>query len=214
MLYIFTTFGENLIIMDIKSIIQKSLLKSVSYPTYRNMIDKFVREGKTSGPEQSEELVQYTSLNEKRYKRLDKSIVIAEEKASFFKNYAKSITLLAITESWCGDAAQILPVINKITELNPKIMLKLVFRDENEELMNQFLTNGGKAIPIVVVLDLDDNVLAHWGSRPSIATKMVEEYKAQHGKLTAEFKEDLQKWYNQDKGNNIIDDFVEILKRI
>lgn len=200
--------------MDKKQIIQESLLNSVSYPTYRNMIEKWTQEGKTSGVEQQQELINYTALNEKRYKRLDKSIVIPEEKANFFKNYTKSVTLLVITESWCGDAAQIVPVVNKIAELNPKIMLKLVFRDENEALMNLFLTNGAKAIPVVVFLDLENNVLNHWGSRPSIATQMVEDYKAAHGKLSAEFKEELQKWYNQDKGNNIVDDFIKILSEI
>ena len=197
--------------MDKKQIIQKSLLESISYQTYRNLIDRLVAEGKTSGTEQEQERIHYTALNEKRYKRLDKTLTVSEEKATFFRNYPQSITLLAITESWCGDAAQILPVINKIAELNPKITFKLVFRDENEALMNMFLTNGGKAIPIVIVLDLENNVLGYWGSRPSVATKMVEEYKTQHGKLTAEFKEDLQKWYNQDKGNTIVDDFIQLL---
>lgn len=197
--------------MNQKEIIEKSLLNSISYVTYRNLIEQYTKEGKTSGTE-DEERIHYTALNEKRYKRLDKTLEISEEKAEFFRNYSKSVTLLAITETWCGDAAQILPVVQKIAELNPKINLKLVFRDENEALMNLFLTNGGKAIPIVVFLDLENNVLASWGSRPSVATKMVEEYKAQHGKLSPEFKEELQKWYNQDKGNTIVDDFIEILK--
>ena len=197
--------------MTQKQIIQQSLLNSISYTTYRNLIEKYAQEGKTSGPEQEQERIHYTSLNEKRYKRLDKTIEIPEEKAIFLKNFSKSVTLLAITESWCGDAAQILPVVNKIAELNPKLNLKLVFRDENEELMNLFLTNGGKAIPVIIFLDLENNVLAWWGSRPSKATKMVEDYKTRHGKLSAEFKEELQKWYNQDKGMNIIDDFIKIL---
>jgi len=81
-------------------------------------------------------------------------------------------------------------------------------------LMNLFLTNGGKAIPIVVFLDLEDKVLAHWGSRPSVATKMVEEEKAKNGKLSPEFKEELQRWYNQDKGATIVDDFKKILETI
>ena len=170
--------------MEKTQIIRNSLLKAVSYETYRNLIDKYEAEGKSSGEEQTEERVYYTALNQKRYKRLDKTIEIPEEKAQFFINYPKSVCLLVITESWCGDAAQIVPVMHKIAELNPKITMKLVFRDENEELMNLFLTNGGKAIPIVVFLDLEDKVLAHWGSRPSVATKMVEEEKAKNGKLS------------------------------
>ena len=153
-------------------------------------------------------------MKQKRYKRLDKTIVIPEDKAAFFKNYPHSLCLLVITESWCADAAQILPVVHKITELNPKLTMKIVFRDENEELMNLFLTNGGKAIPIVIFLDLQDNVLAYWGSRPSIAKKMVDDFKAAHGSLTPEFKEDLQKWYNQDKGLTIVDDFINVMQTL
>ena len=200
--------------MEKTQIIRNSLLKSVSYETYRNLIDKYEAEDKSSGEEQTEERVYYTALNQKRYKRLDKTIEIPEEKAQFFINYPKSICLLVITESWCADAAQIVPVVHKIAELNPKITMKLVFRDENEALMNLFLTNGGKAIPIVVFLDLEDKVLAHWGSRPSVATKMVEEEKAKNGKLSPEFKENLQRWYNQDKGATIVDDFKKILETI
>lgn len=200
--------------MEKTQIIRNSLLKAVSYETYRNLIDKYEAEGKSSAKEQTEELVYYTALNQKRYKRLDKTIEIPEEKAQFFINYPKSVCLLVITESWCGDAAQIVPVVYKIAELNPKITMKLVFRDENEELMNLFLTNGGKAIPIVVFLDLEDKVLAHWGSRPSVAAKMVEEEKAKNGKLSPEFKEELQRWYNQDKGATIVDDFKKILETI
>ena len=138
--------------MEKTQIIRNSLLKAVSYETYRNLIDKYEAEGKSSGEEQTEERVYYTALNQKRYKRL--------------------------------------------------------------ELMNLFLTNGGKAIPIVVFLDLEDKVLAHWGSRPSVATKMVEEEKAKNGKLSPEFKEELQRWYNQDKGATIVDDFKKILETI
>lgn len=200
--------------MELTQIIRDSLLKAVSYETYRNLIDKYEAEGTTSGEEQTEERVQYTALNQKRYKRLDKTISIALEQADCIINFPKSICLLVITESWCGDAAQILPVVHKIAELNPKITMKLVFRDENELLMNQFLTNGGKAIPVVLFLDLEDKVLARWGSRPSVATQMVEAEKAKNGKLTPEFKEELQKWYNQDKGMTIVNDFVKILEDI
>ncbi|MDO5607863.1 MAG: thioredoxin family protein [Capnocytophaga sp.] len=197
--------------METKQIIEESLLRSISYETYRSLISQLVAEGRSSGPVQSDELIAYTAINEKRMNRLDKIIKIQEDKAEFFANYKKKVTFLVITESWCGDAAQIVPVINKISQLSPIINTKIVFRDENEALMNLYLTNGGKAIPIVVILDGENNVITHWGSRPSTATRMVEDYKAKHGKLTPEFKEDLQKWYNQDKGVTIIDDFLKIL---
>ena len=79
--------------------------------------------------------------------------------------------------------------------------------------MNQFLTNGAMAIPILIILDSNTLVVLHvWGPRPKVATQMVETYKKKHGKLSPEFKETLQKWYNQDKGQSIISDLIELLK--
>ena len=116
-----------------------------------------------------------------------------------------------LTESWCGDASPSLPVMNKIAELNSNIEFKIVLRDENLDLMNLFLTNGGMSIPKLIVIDNDqEKVIADWGPRPSIATKMVEDYKAEHGSLSAAFKQDLQVWYNKDKGQNILQDIVTV----
>ena len=85
-------------------------------------------------------------------------------------------------------------------------------RDENEDLMNHFLTNGGKAIPKLIMIDRTTNeVLDSYGPRPSEATKLVTEYKNEHGLLTQEFKEDLQHWYNADKGQNVIQDLMSLL---
>ena len=117
-----------------------------------------------------------------------------------------------LTESWCGDAAHIMPVINKVAELNDNINYKIVLRDENEALMNQFLTNGGKSIPKLIMIDDETNeVVNTFGPRPSVATQFVNNYKAEHGKLTPEFKEDLQRWYNKDKGQSTIKDLAALI---
>jgi len=95
--------------------------------------------------------------------------------------------------------------------LNDKIQLKLVLRDENLALMDLFLTNNGRSIPKLIVLDNQLNVLNTWGPRPSFATKMVNDYKVKHGSLDAQFKQDLQVWYNKDKGKNVQEDFVNLI---
>ena len=121
-------------------------------------------------------------------------------------------TWLVLTESWCGDAAHLMPVINKVAELNKGIDFKVVLRDENEALMNQFLTNGGKSIPKLIIIDNETgNVQNTFGPRPTEATKLVHDYKTKHGKLTPEFKEDLQGWYNKNKGQNAISDLVSLI---
>ena len=96
---------------------------------------------------------------------------------------------------------------------NEHIKLKVVLRDENVALMNEFLTNGSMSIPKLVVLDKDANVISSWGPRPSIATKMVTDYKEKHGSLDPDFKKDLQLWYNKDKGVNIQEDLLAFLEQ-
>lgn len=194
------------------NIIKESLAKSFSYTTYRKKVSDLLEEGKSTGPNQSEDLLNYSTLNDARMNRLDKKTKLADVTINTLKKTKKHQTWLLITEGWCGDAAQIAPVINKMSLESDKVDLKVVLRDENEELMNQFLTNGSKSIPKLVVLNENDEVVSSWGPRPSIATKMVNDYKKQHGGLDADFKKELQVWYNKNKGENIQEDLISFLE--
>ncbi len=193
------------------NLISKSIKKGVSYSTYRTLIKGLLVEGKSTGNEQSDDILNYSTLNDKRMDRLDKTLKISKETSNALNQLNDNFTLLVLAEGWCGDAAQILPVLNKIANVTSKIELKIVCRDENEVLMNEFLTNGGKAIPKVILVNNKNEVLDSWGPRPSIATAMVNNYKAANGGLDAEFKKELQIWYNKDKGNNIQQDILQLL---
>jgi len=193
-------------------IIKDSLEKSHSYLEYKQMILNLLEDGRSTGIEQNESLYNFSKLNDKRMKRLDKQTKLSQRTEEKLKNIQKDFTWLVLTEGWCGDAAQTLPVMNKFAEANPKIDLKVVLRDENNELMNKFLTNGSKSIPKLIVVDEKTNkVISSWGPRSKTATKMVSDYKEKHGKIDAEFKRQLQIWYNSDKGINIEDEIVELI---
>ena len=195
------------------TIIKDSLAKSFSYEAYRKKISDLLEEGKSTGPNQSEDLLHYSTLNDARMNRLDKKIKLTHSAKEALKSTKEKQTWLLITEGWCGDAAQIAPVINKMSIESDKVDLKVVLRDENENLMNQFLTNGSKSILKLVVLNEENEVISSWGPRPSIATKMVTDYKEKHGGLDADFKRDLQVWYNKNKGENIQEDVVAFLEK-
>ena len=195
----------------IKKNIEEALKKAISYTSYRKLISDLIASGKSSGPIQSEDLLNYSKLNDRRMTRLDKTIQLSQETLLGLKKIDKPITCLVLTEGWCGDAAQTLPVISKIADESDLITLKIIFRDEHEELMNQFLTNGGKSIPKLLVLNSENKVLNTWGPRPNIATKMVQDYKNKYGQLDAAFKQQLQVWYNKDKGVNIQEDMLGLL---
>ena len=175
-----------------KEIIKNSLQRAITYKEYRNLVNKLLVEGKSTGSNQSDSLLNYSMLNDRRMKRLDKTVKLSDETIASVKDLKEPITWLVLTEGWCGDAAQTLPVINKIASESNQIDLKIVLRDENEELMNQFLTDGGKSIPKLIALDKNKEVVNSWGPRPSVPSKMVQKYKEKHGQLDADFKKDLQ----------------------
>ena len=195
----------------LKKIITSSLSKSMSYESYRALVSTMAHEGSTTGLDQSVAMVNYTSLNDRRMKRWHKTFKMSEEAIAKIQSFNQKITWLVISESWCGDAAHVLPVVSMVAELNPSIVLRIVLRDENPELMNAFLTNGGRSIPKLIMLDERLNIIDTYGPRPSTATFMVNTFKKEQGKLTPEFKEDLQRWYNKDRGQTIVKDLTLLL---
>jgi hypothetical protein len=197
-----------------KKIIEKGLKTAISYSGYRSLVHNLLSKGKSTGPEQSEDLTNYSMLNDRRMKRLDKTIKISKETIQEFQKVKQPQTWLVLTEGWCGDAAQSLPILNKIASDTANIDLKIVLRDENLDLMDLFLTNGGRSIPKLIALDKDNNVLDLWGPRPAIATKMVAAYKEKNGALDPQFKQDLQVWYNKDKGKSVQEDFVNLVAKL
>ena len=196
----------------IDQILKESLSKAISYTAYRGLVESLANEGKSTGPIQTEDLSNYTKLNNKRMKRWDKVFKIDAATEEAIGRMDKKVTWLVLTESWCGDAAPALPVMEKIANLNPNIQLRIVMRDENTELMNEFLTNGGMSIPkLIAIEDASQSVVGSWGPRSKNAAKLVADHKAaNNGKILPEFKQDLQMWYNKDKGSSILEELLTL----
>jgi thiol-disulfide isomerase/thioredoxin len=196
----------------IDQILKESLSKAISYKAYRGLVESLANEGKSTGPIQTEDLSNYTKLNNKRMKRWDKVFKIDAATEEAIGRMDKKVTWLVLTESWCGDAAPALPVMEKIANLNPNIQLRIVMRDENTELMNEFLTNGGMSIPkLIAIEDASQSVVGSWGPRSKNAAKLVADHKAaNNGKILPEFKQDLQMWYNKDKGSSILEELLTL----
>jgi len=195
-----------------ESIIEKSLRNSYSYTDYRSHVSQLLLEGLSTGTTQSEALTHYSTLNEVRMNRLDKTIKIPQDVNDKLKNLDKGYILLVISEGWCGDAAQILPVINKMTEASDKLDLQIVLRDDNPELMDAYLTNGSRSIPKLILLDKETlKPSKSWGPRPAEAAKLVRDFKEKHGVINEEAKTELQKWYLHDKGLSTMQEIVGLL---
>lgn len=196
-----------------QAIFQKAIENSMSYNDYLNLIDQKINENSSTGHEQNEMLTDFTKLNRARMKRLDKTQQILPELENITKQIAEKQVWIVLTESWCGDAAQNVPVLQKLAEINPMIDLRLVLRDDNDELMQQYLTNGGKSIPKLIAVSADfDKELFTWGPRPATAQVEVKRLLDENGGFNEKVKEGIQIWYNNDKGISMQNELIDLLK--
>lgn len=200
--------------MELQQIIKEAAGQSISYQQYRAFVEAHTLNGTNSGDEITEALATYTGLNNHRMKRLDKTLKLLPEHEEFLGAFDKEVYFLIITESWCGDAAQTMPMMNKVAEA-AGIDFKVVLRDENPLLMDHFLTNGARSIAKLILIDKNTHLpITTWGPRPTQATALVAAEKAAKGVLAPEFKEVLQNWYNKDKGKDTEKDLLEMLKTV
>lgn len=195
-----------------QSIIEKSISGSYPYAVYRDQVKALLNIGKSSGNEQSEDHLKYSQLNEVRMNRLEKTLLVPDEIKNVLQNLKREYIWLVLAEGWCGDVAQVLPVIYKMAGVSEKIELKVVFRDENEMLMNLFLTNGTRSIPKLIILDKNTlEILGDFGPRPKGAKQLILDYKAKHGVVDQVAKEQLQLWYFHDKGLSTQGEILELM---
>jgi hypothetical protein len=186
------------------------LEKSLSYDDYIALTKELVANNKTTGDEQTEELLEYTKLNLQRINRLDKTAVLSNPLSTIIQNWKSPLTILVITEAWCGDVAQQLPWFQKISILNPLIKIKTILRDDNPELMNRYLTNGkSKSIPVVLFLNEHNEELYKWGPRTKVLGDLLNGWTAANIEKSEKYK-NIHTWYAQNKGVDLQDELVEI----
>ncbi|MDO7848851.1 thioredoxin family protein [Hymenobacter sp. M29] len=175
------------------------LNQAYSYAGYRQLLDELMARNQTTGPNQSEQLVQYARLNIKRMQRLDKTVTLLPELQKALNQLDQGYEWLVITEGWCGDAAQLVPVLEAVARASQgKISTRYVLRDENPDLMDRYLTNGSRAIPKLVVLCTDTlKEKATWGPRPAPAQELFMRLK-QAEVPYQEFVTELHSWYAKD----------------
>lgn len=184
--------------------------EAMDYKTFRALVSRLLNEGKVTGNEQTEALLEYTRINETRMNRWDKHLVVNADLAERIKNVPAQ-TWLVITEGWCGDGAQNLPLFHKLTELNGLVKMKLVLRDEHPALMDAYLTHGSRSIPKIIAIK-DDQELWNWGPRPSQAQAFIDEAKRSGADMKAA-KEQMHLWYARDKQQNLQSEVLELINR-
>lgn len=197
--------------------LHQALADARSYPEYRAHLTELLAAGQTTGPNQSEAYVGFAQLNQARMDRLDRKARFVPEVSAVLAGLQKNYLLLAITEGWCGDAAQILPIVHHLTQATDKLDLRLVLRDEHPGLMDQYLTDGARAIPKILFLDAATHqVVADWGPRPAAAQQMAMDYK-HHPQPKPDyqaFNRELHGWYAKDKTTSTQEELLDVLRKL
>ena len=118
--------------------------------------------------------------------------------------------LLVLAEDWCGDASNTIPILAKLVERLPGIELRVLRRDEHPDVMNRYLTNGSRSIPIVIALDADFREVGFWGPRPSELQAWVMANRGTAPK--AELYPQVRKWYARDRGESTLSEVMTVTR--
>ena len=115
----------------------------------------------------------------------------------------KTPHILVITEDWCGDAMMNNAILRKIAEA-ANVEVRAVYRDENLDLIDQYLTNGGRSIPVYLLLDKDGEVISKWGPRAEKVQQFVMDGRAKFPAKEDPSFEEIQKDFYAQMSNEFV----------
>ena len=189
------------------------LKRTFSYEDYLEYVEELISKGLSSGPDQSEKNTHFTKLNFQRLKRVFRTLQLTDEIIEITKNVKSDMSWVVIVESWCGDVPQNIPFLEAISRQSDKINLQIILRDENPDIMNQFLTNGTRSIPKLICYDSDTyEVVGTWGPRPAGAVDLVKSL-IKDPEVTKEMRsEAVQRWYLADKGEQLQSEIYSLIE--
>jgi len=201
--------------MSITTTITPELIQeSITYSQYRDLIDQLLAQGKTTGENHSEAMLNYTRMNVRRMDRWDKTAVVSAELQEKIAQIDAPQTWLVLTEAWCGDAAQSIPFMVKAASYSPLVDIRFILRDEHPDVMDAYLTNGGRSIPKLIALKNEDLAeLFTWGPRPQVLQQKYLAYLEDSKGISQEdFIESIHLWYAKDKNANIDAEFLTLIR--
>ena len=181
-------------------ITQADLDRALPYPTYRDQVAELLEQGKATGTNHSEAYLHYSKMGLTRMRRLDKTTVLSPELTALLSRLPE-MEWIVLSEGWCGDAGQNVPLMYQLAQASQgRIRLGVLLRDENLSIMDEYLTDGGRSIPKLIMLQRDTlEELGTWGPRPVPVQEIVQEHKRNPVKDYSEISEEVQRWYAQDK---------------
>ena len=158
-----------------------------------------------------DDIYQYTKMNQTRTNRWMKNFHLDELTVEHLRLIKETLHWELITEHWCGDAAHITPVVWMMSRENELNHLNIQLRDSDSEI-DKYLTNGSKSIPILIVRNSNGDDIFTWGPRPEGAAELFDALRKSNAGFD-QLKEELQKWYNKDKGKSVEKEIMLLIRQ-
>lgn len=184
----------------------------IDYNEYMNRFRNQAQSRDQEAPDEDERRLRvYTALNFRRGERIEKTYSVSPELKALMESISEPQIWMTLTEPWCRDSGQTLPYIAKIAACSSLVALKILYRDENLDIMDRYLTNGARSTPKLVAFDSSGKELFQWGPRPKPARELIRELKSL-GVEKEQMYEKLHLWYGRDKGTTLEKEFIELLR--
>jgi|SRR5690606_5038490 len=174
----------------------------MDFQTYLAEFGRILDDPTPPAPYDNAAYLDYARLNWSRMNRWLKKGTLSGSLIETIERIQRPQQWIVITEPWCGDAAHSVPFIQLAAQLNPLIAVNYELRDSEPFRINEYLTNGSKSIPKLVIRDSQGADLATWGPRPVECQKLYDQLKAENADFETQ-KVALQTWYNDDKGQSV-----------
>jgi hypothetical protein len=190
---------------------KEKINNQLSIEDYQSFFEKISKKEIVEKPYDEEDFFLYTEANFKRSEKIKTKIELNKKLYNELNEGIAHWTWILITEPWCGDASFIQPVIEAIC-LAGDIDLKIALRDKNEDLMDAYLTNGGKSIPKLIVIDDQYNEVFNWGPRPAELQDQIENLLKTGGSYDDKLKLAHQ-WYHKHGNEAIQHELLNLIKK-
>jgi hypothetical protein len=189
------------------------LAASLYYPAYRQHIIEALA---TPAPDPKlAKLLPYYQEDDARMNRIAPTIKLLPELQAALGKLTQRYIWAIITEGWCGDASETVPIIEAVAEASGgHLETRYFLRDANPDFINQYLTNGGRAMPIAVVLHADSLTEAGvWGPRPTPLQAIHQDLKAREVP-SKEITAQVHAWYEQDATRTTQQELLALMQRL
>lgn len=179
------------------------------FKAYQAYFQSILQSTEPAPPYDNPDYINYTRLNWSRMNRWLKTGRINHELKSAIEAIAQPQQWIIITEPWCGDAAHSVPFLEMATGYNDRITVSYELRDSEPFRINNYLTNGSKSIPKLIIRDADGKDLATWGPRPAGCQVLYNQLMADKADFET-VKTALQHWYNKDAGKGVQEELLNL----